>query len=209
MSRGLLSCQLLKLCLRESRSLSRRLFSCQLLELRLRESRSRGLLSSLLCRQDLLELLGSQLDLLTLRWRGTSGGLLLLEKLRRNSGALRLRRGRSPSGGRGSRCRCLRFANFFNDGLSRFESEARKAFQIAVAPLALDNLSVGHDLGGAPGPAVLRVVGGAFHVVLALEGEGEDATAGLLILGGDSVDEAKLRVGLTSLPLEGHATLTA
>jgi hypothetical protein len=62
------------------------------------------------------------LDLLALRGRGTSGGLLLLEKLRRDSGALRLRRGRSPSRGRGSSC--LRFANFFDDGLSRLEAEA-------------------------------------------------------------------------------------
>ena len=75
---------------------------------------------------------------------------------------------------------------------SAAEGEALDVVEVAVAPLAGDDLALGVDLGGAPLLGVDGLVGGAAEVRLALEGEGEHAARRLLLARRLRVDETEL-----------------
>ena len=72
------------------------------------------------------------------------------------------------------------------------EGEALDVVEVAVAPLAGDDLALGVDLGGAPLLGVDGLVGGAAEVRLALEGEREHAARRLLLARRLRVDETEL-----------------
>ena len=72
------------------------------------------------------------------------------------------------------------------------EGEALDVVEVAVAPLAGDDLALGVDLGGAPLLGVDGLVGGAAEVRLALEGEREHAPRRLLLARRLRVDETEL-----------------